>query len=65
MNINEINTSTKEGKLLMMALAALTVSPSICINGHELDGRKMTPDEMLTEISKTADLVYNDQTTNV
>lgn len=61
MNISEINTSTKEGKLLMMALAALTVSPSICVNGQQLDGTKMTPDEMLSEISKTADLVYNDQ----
>lgn len=65
MNINEINTETKEGKLLMMALAALTVSPSICINGQELDGRKMTPDEMLSEISKTADLVYTEQNTIV
>jgi len=42
-----------------MALAALTVSPVININGEEREGVKMTPDEMLQEVGKVVDKVYN------
>lgn len=58
MEISEINTSTKEGKLLIIALAALTVSPSICINKEMYDGRTLASDEVLNKILVVSDFVY-------
>lgn len=61
MQLNEINDKTMEGRLLMMALAALTVSPQIQVDGESLDGRQSTPDAMLNRIKNVADKVYADQ----
>jgi hypothetical protein len=61
MELNEINDKTKEGRLLMMAVAALTVSPSVKVGGEEFDGRKTTPMDMLDRIKAVADDVYKDQ----
>lgn len=58
MELNEINDKTMEGRLLMMAVAALTVSPEVHINGEILDGRKVTPMEMLDHVKAVADEVY-------
>lgn len=60
MKIEEVNTGTREGKLLLMAVAALTVSPEICLNGKKRKGIKMTPDEVLSEIEKVAQGIYED-----
>lgn len=57
-SIKEIDTTTKEGKHLLIALAALTVSPQINIGGTERNGRLMEPDDVLQEISKVVDEVY-------
>lgn len=61
MTIKDINDKTPEGRLLMMALAALTVSPQIQVDGESLDGRQSTPDAMLNRIKNVADKVYTDQ----
>lgn len=61
MQLNQINDKTMEGRLLMMALAALTVSPQIQVDGESLDGRQSTPDAMLNRIKNVADKVYADQ----
>lgn len=60
MDIKQINVNTQEGRLLMMALAALTVSPAVIVNGNEIDGRKTTPDEMLAHVKAVTDHVYAD-----
>lgn len=60
MKLNEIDTTTEQGRFFMMALAALTVSPNIHINGKELDGRQMTPDQMLNEIEEVSNKVFKE-----
>lgn len=62
-NLSEINTVSQEGKLLMTALAALTVSPQVQINGEMVNGSFMTPDEMLHELEDAAKDVFQDYDT--
>ncbi len=57
--INEIDTTTKEGKYLLMSLAAITTSPKVALNGKIRDGRKMTPFEAIAEIGKVVARVFN------
>ena len=52
MTIQDINTDTREGKLLMTALAILTVSRDITIDGKKINGRECGPDEMLNLVVK-------------
>ncbi len=47
--INQIDTSTEEGKLLMAALAKLT---------SEGDGRNQHPDDVLRDVSELAEKMY-------
>lgn len=52
---NEISTindirKNKEGNILLMTLAVLTVSPKVCIKGKMINGRKTNPEEMLSMI---------------
>lgn len=61
MELNKINDKTPEGRLLLMAVAALTVSPAISVNGKELDGRQITPMDMLDRLNEVAREVYLDQ----
>jgi hypothetical protein len=61
-SIKEINTETKEGKYLLMALASLTVSPKVHVGGKTIDGRKTTPDDMLQMVGIVVDKVYNEPT---
>jgi hypothetical protein len=60
MDIKEINSKTKEGRLLMMALAALTVSPQVEVDAELLDGRHITPNDMLDRINNVVKKVYKD-----
>lgn len=39
--------SNKEGKMLLTALAVLTTSPKITINGETIDGTMISTDEMV------------------
>jgi hypothetical protein len=41
MKVKEINTETKEGKLLMIAIGVLATSPKISLNGNERVGMEM------------------------
>lgn len=61
MELNKINNKTFEGRLLLMAVAALTVSPAVQVGKEEFDGRKTTPMDMLDRIKAVADDVYKDQ----
>lgn len=61
MELNEINDKTLEGRMLAMAVAALTVSPAIHIGGDELNGRNLTPSQVLDLIKKVTDEVYKDR----
>lgn len=54
----DIDTTTKEGKMLLMALAALTSSQRITMNGREFKGRGLTVEEVIVELNKTVDKVY-------
>lgn len=58
--INEINDKTIEGKYLMMALAALTCSPEVHINGKIVRGSATEPDVMLKEVGEVVSKVYNE-----
>ena len=57
--INEIDTGTKEGQLLMAALVILTTSPDIkLVDGHR-NGQQMEPDVMLREVNKLRVKMYH------
>jgi len=58
MSIREINTETKEGKLLMAALAILTTNSRLAINGKIINGRQTTPDKMLEHLDKLREEIY-------
>lgn len=65
MELNEINTGTKEGKLLVAAVSLLTVSPGLVIFGKETDGRKVTPMEMLDKLDQAQKMIFENQNTTV
>lgn len=48
--LNDIDTNTIEGRLLLAAIAALTGQPSLLIKGLIVDGRNIHPDEMLQKL---------------
>lgn len=52
--ISDLNTSTLEGALLTIALNLMALSPEIRLNGKTVDGRTMTPDEILAGLIDTA-----------
>lgn len=58
MTLNEINTESKEGKLLIAALSILTVSDNLQIMGKEVNGRQLEPDVMLSKIEEVSDYMY-------
>lgn len=61
MQLQEINQTTKEGQYLMMAIAALTVSPEISLNSKICNGKSMTPDDVLAELDTTVKKVFNER----
>lgn len=61
MELNQVNDKTPEGRLLMMALAALSVSPEIQIGDSILKGTMFTPMNLLARLEKVAEEVYKDQ----
>lgn len=61
MELNQINDKTPEGRLLLMALAAISVSPEVQIGDSILNGTKFTPDDILARVQKVADDVYADR----
>lgn len=61
MEFNQINTNTKEGKLLMAALAMLTSQPALQLNGEAKRGTNMTPFEMLDEVEALGRKIYEER----
>jgi hypothetical protein len=57
-NIGDIDVSTPEGKLLITALSAMTVSPRLQIAGKTIDGTKTSPDAMLRKLKPIAKMLY-------
>jgi len=53
--VKNIPTGTPEGRLLFAALAILTTSPGLTFLRQELDGRTLTPDQMLAHLDHAAD----------
>lgn len=58
MTINEINTDTREGKLLMAALAMLTTTEEVSYLGTVITGTITTPDEMLDFVNAVSEKIY-------
>ena len=46
-NLNDIDTTTKEGRVLFAALVILTQSPEVQVQDEIINGRETSPDEML------------------
>ena len=64
-NLNDINMKTPDGEMLFHALAIITSSPQITINGQNLNGCALQPDEALMFIAQQRDKfnkMYNDGT---
>jgi|SRR6185312_6477137 len=59
-NLSDVNTNTKEGRYLMAALAILTTQPKLKLFGEERSGEQMTPDEMLGQVYKLQETMYED-----
>lgn len=60
MTIRDINTATPEGKLLMAALAILTTTKEVKINGTIVNGTDTTPDQMLAHVNALSIEMYKD-----
>lgn len=58
MELNKIDTSTQEGKWLMAAVAILTTSKSITLQGEIKDGTCITPMGMLDKINSLSEYMY-------
>lgn len=61
MELKSINQNTKEGRLLMAAIAVLTTSKSINILGQEVDGTMCTPDTVLNSLKNLDDKIQADK----
>lgn len=64
-DISDIDQKTKEGRLLIAALAILTTSKSIHLAGKDRPGDKMTPFQVLDKIKALAEDIYKDAPTDV
>lgn len=60
MNLYDIDTDTEEGKLLIAAIAALTVSKEISLNGKEYNGRRLTPYQVLRKLKAVVKIIFPD-----
>lgn len=60
MSIKDIPVNTTAGQLLMAALAILTSSPNVKIDGTTINGGGTEPDEMLNMVKDVADKMYPD-----
>lgn len=60
MTISDINTATVEGRLLMAALAILTTTPELIVQGEKVKGTDTTPDKMLGHVEQLTKVMYPD-----
>lgn len=60
MKLEDINTQTEEGKMLVAALSVLTTTESMVILKRDINGRTKTPDEMLGTIKEVRDVIYTE-----
>lgn len=58
MTILEINNETKEGRMLIAALAVITTSPKVTLRGKRINGQKITPMQVLQELDKLQKEIY-------
>lgn len=56
-HVKEIH-DTREGRYLLMAIAALTTSNQITLNGRDYNGTQMAPDGVLRELTEIVNRVY-------
>lgn len=61
MTLKEINVKTPEGKLLFAALAILTTSPELLVNGQKIRGSNTTPDEMIEIVEGNATELFKEE----
>ncbi len=59
--LREIDTSIPEGKMLLSALAILTTTSNLSINGKKFKGTEMTPDDMTAEVAVLSETIYKNQ----
>lgn len=59
-NLSDVNTNSKEGRYLMAALAILTTQPKLKLFGEDKSGEQMAPDEMLEQVYKLQETMYED-----
>lgn len=59
-SLSEIDTSTKEGKLLIAVLGDVTSRPKyVNARGHERPNETWTPDDSISHYSKHAEEIFN------
>lgn len=58
MQFRDIDQQTQEGKLLLAAVSVLTTSKKLRILGRKVNGRLLTPDEIVEELCKISKIVY-------
>lgn len=59
MRLQDINTETLEGKLLMSALGILTSQSYLKIENRSVIGTRTTPEEMLKYVENLKTYIYN------
>ncbi len=55
MELNEISTLDREGKMLMAAIMIFSTSPHLMVLGKKVKGHRKTPDEIVELIEKTVE----------
>ena len=56
-DLNDIDTTTPEGELLFAALSVLTVAPELHILKEVVNGRKVSPWQMIEKLNKVASAI--------
>jgi hypothetical protein len=61
-NLSAIDTNQKEGRYLLAALAVLTTSPELTIQGESVRGSATHPDDMLDRVYALQETMFKDAT---
>lgn len=61
MKIEEIDTKSKEGQLLLGAVAIFQSNRFLMMNGIDFEGNLMNPNDVLNEIGKMAHKIFGDK----
>lgn len=52
-SVSKISVTREEGRLLLAAIACITVSPQVRLYGQTYDGRQLTPDEVFEKLTES------------